>query len=83
MVELGFDDGIAGANIVGCVGEVALDEALDDVEQNAVALEMLAMKDELEEAREDKRFVMYAEDRTTKCQSKTVYVALEPMFPGV
>ena len=60
MVELGFDDGIAGANVVGCVREVALDEALDDVEQNTVALEVLAMKGELEEAREDQRFVVYA-----------------------
>jgi hypothetical protein len=37
VVEVGFYDAVAVANVLGCVGEVALDEALEDVEEDAVS----------------------------------------------
>lgn len=37
LVERSFDDGVASADVGCCVGEVALDKALEDVEDYAVA----------------------------------------------
>jgi hypothetical protein len=37
VVEVGLYDAIAVANVLGCVGEIALDEALEDVEEDAVS----------------------------------------------
>jgi hypothetical protein len=37
VVEIGLYDAIAVANVLGCVGEIALDEALEDVEEDAVS----------------------------------------------
>jgi len=36
-VEGFFYDGVAGADVVGCVVEIALDEALEDVEEDSVS----------------------------------------------
>jgi hypothetical protein len=37
VVEVGLYDTVAVADVLGCVGEVALDEALEDVEEDAVS----------------------------------------------
>ena len=37
VVEVGLYDAVAVANVLSCVGEVALDEALEDVEEDAVS----------------------------------------------
>ena len=37
VVEVRLYDAVAVANVLGCVGEIALDEALEDVEEDAVS----------------------------------------------
>lgn len=37
LVEGGFYDPVAVAYVLGCVGEVALDEALEDVEDYTIS----------------------------------------------
>ena len=44
VVEVGLYDAIAVANVLGCVGEIALDEALEDVEDNAVSRGWLVIR---------------------------------------
>ena len=44
VVEVGLYDAVAVANVLGCVGEVALDEALEDVEDNAVSRGWLVIR---------------------------------------
>ena len=44
IVEVGLYDAVAVANVLGCVSEVALDEALEDVEDNAVSRGWLVIR---------------------------------------
>jgi hypothetical protein len=41
VVEVGLYDSVAVSDVLGCVGEVALDEALEDVEEDAVSESVL------------------------------------------
>ena len=41
VVECLFYDGVAVADVLGCVVEVSLDEALEDVEEDAVSFKVL------------------------------------------
>ena len=42
LIKLGLDDGVARTDVVGCVGEVALDEALKNVEKDAIAMDCVS-----------------------------------------
>ncbi len=68
-VEHFFDNGVAIAYILGCVVKVALNEALEDVKEDAVA-RGFSWSPEYNIGREriDLRFVVYSDDWTTECK---------------
>lgn len=83
VVELGFDDAIADADVTGRVAEVALDETFEDVKEEARSgCGWLMSDDGLERRRGEGgalRFVVDAEDGTLEGGGEAIDVGLHPV----
>jgi hypothetical protein len=78
VVESLLYDSIAVADVLGCVIEVSLDEALEDVEEDAVSVKELSQRSRGigRPRRGDLRFIVYAKDRAPECEGEAIDVAL-------
>ncbi len=78
VVESLLYDGVTIANILGCVVKVSLDQALEDIEEDAVPFKESIRGRVGEEGQErgDLRLIVYAKDRAPECEGEAIDIAL-------
>ncbi len=81
LVESFLDDLVAVSDVLGCVGEVTLDQALDYIEKDAVSWKVRLKICHWTANLESLRLIVNAQHRASKGKCQPVYVGLKPRFP--